>query len=120
MTRQIDLGKQQLWLERVQRWQRSQLTVRDFCARHHFSEPSFYSWKRILTQRGLLSSAGAATRQPGTATPLFVAATVADALVASQTLEVVLPDGLTVRVAVGFDAATLRRLLALLREEPSC
>ena len=123
MTRQFDLPKQQLWLERVQRWQRSQLTIRDFCARHRLSEPSFYSWKRILTERGLLSSADAATTQPGTtarpSTPLFVAATVADAAVVPQPLEVVLPDGLSVRVAAGFDAATLRRLLALLRGQ-SC
>jgi hypothetical protein len=118
MTRQIDLGKQQLWLQRVQRWQRSQLTIRDFCARHHLSEPSFYSWKRILTERGLLPSAGAAIRQPGTATPLFVAARVADVVVEPQPLEIVLSDGLRVRVAADFDAATLRRLLALLRGQP--
>jgi transposase-like protein len=118
MSRQLDLRKQQLWLRHVQRWQRSQLTVRDFCARHHLSEPNFYSWKRLLSERGLLSAAGAATTRPGTATPLFVAATLADTAVTPQPLEVVLPDGLTVRVAAGFDATTLRQLLALLREQP--
>jgi hypothetical protein len=122
MSRQLDLDKQQLWLERVQRWQRSQFTIRDFCARHCLSEPSFYSWKRILSDRGLLSPGDGGTAQPSTAagpaTPLFVAATVADSEVAPQPLEVVLPDGLSVRVTAGFDAATLRRLLALLRGQP--
>ena len=123
MSRQLDLGKQQLWLGRIERWQRSQLTVRDFCTRHQLSEPSFYSWRRLLTERGLLSPAGAATAEPNadsgpTATPLFVTATLADSAAPPQPLELLLPDGLTVRVAAGFDATTLRQLLALLREQP--
>jgi hypothetical protein len=117
MARQLDLGKQQLWLGRVERWQRSQLTIRDFCARHDFSEPSFHGWKRILAERGLLSSCEPATTQPST--PLFVAATVAEVAVVPLSLEIVLADGVTVRVAAGFDAAALRQLLAILRE-PSC
>lgn len=128
MSRQFDLDKQQLWLGRVQRWQRSRLTIRDYCARHHLSEPSFYGWKRILADRGLLSPVGAAAAQTNSAstanpdvgptTSLFVAATLADADAAPHALEVVLPDGLAVRVTAGFDAATLRRLLALLRGQP--
>ena len=128
MSRQFDLDKQQLWLRRVQRWQRSQLTIRDYCARHHLSEPSFYGWKRVLAERGLLSPAGAgaaaaqANSDVGSPTSLFVAATLADTDVApqprTQPLEVVLPDGLVVRVAAGFDAYTLQRLLALLRGQP--
>ncbi len=121
MSRQHNLGKQQLWLGHIECWQRSQLTVRDFCTRHQLSEPSFYSWRRLLSERGLLPPAGAA--QPNadsgpTATPLFVAATLADTAAARQPLEILLPDGLSVRVAVGFDAATLRQLLAVLREQP--
>src|SRR5260370_39811180 len=96
VSRQLDLGKQQLWLGRIQRWQRSQLSVRDFCTRHRLSEPGFYSWRRLLTERGLLPPAGAAA-QPNadsapTATPLFVAATLADREAAPQPLEVLLPD----------------------------
>jgi hypothetical protein len=122
MSRQLDLRKQQLWLERIQRWHCSQLTIRDFCARHHLSEPSFYGWKRILAERGLLPQVSAATAQPNTAAsptaPLFVAATLAATDPTPQPLEIVLPDGLAVRVAAGFDATTLRQLLALLRELP--
>ena len=125
MSRQLDLGKQQIWLGRIERWQRSQLTVRDFCTRHQLSEPSFYSWRRLLTERGLLPAAGAAAAQANaasssTAAPLFVAATLAlpDTVAAPQPLEILLPDGLAVRVAAGFDATTLRQLLALLREQP--
>jgi hypothetical protein len=122
MSRQFDRRKQQLWLERIQRWQGSQLTIRDFCARHHLSEPNFYSWKRVLAERGLLPPGRVAAAQPDAAasptTPLFVAATLTATAVAPQPLEIVLPDGLAVRVVAGFDAATLRQLLALLREPP--
>ena len=46
---------------------------------------------------------------------------VADALPAQvNALEVVLVDGRTVRVAPGFDVATLRRLLAVLQEGGPC
>jgi hypothetical protein len=113
MTRPLDLGKQQLWLRRIERWQRSQLSVRDYCFRHQLREHSFYSWRRLLTERGLLPPTST-----GTATPLFVAATVADADPTPQPLAIVLADGLAVQVAAGFDADTLRRLLALLREPP--
>jgi hypothetical protein len=121
MSRQLDLPKQQEWLRHVQRWQRSRLSVRDYCARYRLSEPSFYFWRRSLAERGLLTPVGTNPAQRDTdavpATPLFVAATLADAAAAPQPLEVVFPDGLTVRVAAGFDAATLRHLLALLREQ---
>jgi len=121
MSRQLDLGKQQLWLRHVQRWQRLRLSVRDYCARYELREPSFYAWRRLLAERGLLAPAGAASAaQPdtGPTTPLFVAATLADTGATSQPLEILLPDGLAVRVAAGFDATTLRQLLALLREQP--
>ena len=39
---------------------------------------------------------------------------------AVHALELVLADGRTLRVAPGFDAATLRRLLAVLREDRPC
>ena len=123
MARQLDLHKQQRWLGHVQRWHRSHLTVRDFCARHQLGEPNFYFWLRTLKARGLLPTAPGSTAAPAPAdqsapTPLFVAASLADTDSAPQPIEIVLPDGLAVRVGVGFDAATLRQLLALLRERP--
>lgn len=60
MSRQPDLGKLRRWLRHVQGWQRSRLSVRDYCARHRLSEASFYAWRRVLDERGLLT--------PGTAT----------------------------------------------------
>ena len=123
MARQVDLGKQHFWLQHLQRWQHSRLSVRDYCARHHLREPNFYCWRRVLHQRGLwtpalVDSTAAADAPAAAAPPLFVAATLTPIAAAPEPLELVLPDGLAVRVAAGFDDATLRRLLALLREPP--
>jgi transposase-like protein len=123
MARVADTHTQQHWLRHLRRWQSSRLTVRQYCQDHDLSEASFYAWKRRLRQRGLLvdaTSAPASTGRDGTAsqTPLFLPVAVAAVKPTTAPIDLVLPDGLTVRVAAGFDAATLRQLLALLREQP--
>jgi hypothetical protein len=37
-----------LWMERLQRFKQSQMTVAQFCAAESVSQPSFYNWKRKL------------------------------------------------------------------------
>ncbi len=54
-----DPRKAQLWRDFIRLWQRSGLSVRAFCQRHHLSQPNFYAWRRRL--------------QPPQATPRFVA-----------------------------------------------
>ena len=81
--------------------------MRAFCARHGLTTASFYNWRRVLERRAAEHAVFA---------PVQV---VADAMPAQTTaLEVVLADGRAVRVAPGFDAATLRRLLAVLEGRP--
>src|SRR5262249_4110923 len=105
--RMPDEQKERLWRRWIAQWQTSGLSVRDFCAHHGLATPSFYAWRRTLQQRA-------------NATPAVVAVQVvadpAPALV--STLEVVLNDGRTVRVAPGCDAATLRQLLAVSEGRP--
>jgi transposase-like protein len=120
MARPPDARKQQCWLDVMQRWQRSQLTVRAFCDRHGLSEASFYLWRRVLRERGLLSQHPPLHHQPhpaGAAT--FVKLTVAAPATDSATLEVVLNQHRLLRVRPGFDPDTLRQLVRLL-EEPAC
>jgi hypothetical protein len=114
MPRAADPRKQQHWLQHVRRWQTSQLSVRAYCERHQLGEASFYAWKGTLQQRGLLNESA-----EHTATPVFLPITVSAADTLTSGLELVSPTGWTVRLAAGFDAATLRQLLALLREQ-SC
>jgi hypothetical protein len=116
MSRRADPRKQQFWLEHCRRCQSSHLSVHDYCQRHGLGEASFYAWKRTLQRRGLLTTG---SPQATAKAPFFVPVTVAAATTSGAGgIDLVLPDGLTVRVAAGFDATTLRQLLALLREQP--
>jgi len=102
-----DEQKEQQWQRRIERWRASGLSVRAFCARHGLATASFYHWRRMLQRR----AAGE---------PAFVPVQVVADAVPTQpsALEVVLTDGRAVRIAPGFDAATLRRLLAVLEGRP--
>jgi|SRR5262245_3068494 len=104
-----DERKERQWWHRIAQWRTSGLSVRDFCARHGLATPSFYAWRRRLQQRAADTPA---------VVPVQV---VADAVPArTSALEVVLADGRTVRVSPGFDAVTLRQLLAALEGEDPC
>jgi hypothetical protein len=103
-----DERKERQWQRWIGEWQASGLSVRAFCERRGLTVASFYAWRRVLQQRAAEKAAFV---------PVQV---VADALpTQASILEVVLTDGRTVRVAPGFDAATLRQLLAVL-EGRSC
>jgi transposase-like protein len=139
-------AKEQFWRDLVQQWQRSGQTVRAFCAEHGLTEASFYAWRRIITQRDRPAEQPAdhalaagprpiapdnepfptrnetpdhrpafvpirVTPPPPRATPLRPT---------SGLLELVIGSGRVVRVPSGFDAATLRHLLAVLEETSPC
>jgi transposase-like protein len=43
-------GKSVVWRERLRRYDRSELTVAEFCQREGVSVPSFYQWRRRLAE----------------------------------------------------------------------
>ena len=104
-----DERKEQQWRRWIQNWRASRLSVRAFCARHGLAVPNFYAWRRELQRRDA-------------AAPAFLpVCLVADEASAHDGgLDVVLRGGRTLRVRAGFDALTLRQLLAVLEEEPPC
>ena len=104
-----DERKERQWQRRIDQWRVSGLSVRAFCAQHGLAQASFYAWRRVLKRR--------AAEQPAFVPVQVVADATSDQ---AGALEVVLLNGRTVRVAPGFDAATLRRLLAVLEGEASC
>lgn len=116
-----DASKQKRWLELIGRWQQSQLTIREFCERHRVSEASFFSWRRVLRQRGLLDEqAEPRTAKAAPHSPAFVKLTPAEPEpTALSAIDVVLGDRRVLRVRSGFDAELLLELVRLL-EEPSC
>jgi len=119
MARYPDSGKERLWLERIRGWQPLQLSVREYCQRRRFSEHSFYAWRRLLRQRGLLKDGPSLQAEPAPTTPAFVHVTIKAKAPVAPPIDLVLAEGRIVRVPAGFDADMLRQLLRLL-EEPSC
>lgn len=123
-----DPGRQQFWSSCVARWRRSGLSVREFCRREALSEPSFYAWRRILTQRQASAVSGgtrsvAARRPPrrlvSTGDQFVPLQVVRPAATASTAIEILLPAGRRLRVRPGFDQPTLEAVLDLL-ERRSC
>ena len=102
-----DEEKERQWRRRIDQWRVSGLSVPAFCAQHGLSSASFYHWRRVLERR--------AAEEPAFV-PVQVVAD--DTPAQASALEVVLTDGRAVRIAPGFDAATLRRLLAVLEGRP--
>jgi transposase-like protein len=124
-----DVGKERFWRRLMALWRRSQpMTVRDFCAEHGVSEPSFYGWRRTLAQRDhrapprAVSSSARHTRRQADEQAKFVPLRIVPGPTGkgSADLQVVLGSGRIVRVPPGFDAATLRQLLVILEEERPC
>lgn len=101
-----DPDKEQFWRDTIARWQQSGLSIRAFCQRHHLTDTQLHAWRRRLRLRD--------------ATAFLPVHLLADTTPAPTTLELVLPGGRSLRIAPGFDPATLRQLLAVLEEDRVC
>jgi transposase len=116
MARHPDAGKQRRWLDLMRRRHESQLTVREFCERHGLREGNFYTWQRVLRERGLLDD----RFTPASPSPTsFVELTTAAAPPNPTAVDVVLSERRLLRVHPGFDPATVLQLVRLL-EGPAC
>lgn len=115
--------KERYWRDVVQLWQRSGQSVRVFCAEHHLSEPSFYAWRRVITSRDRPTPDDNRDNPDHAPRPSFVpvrvtpeASRTTATLLTTGSLELVIGAGRVLRVPPGFDANTLRQLLAILEE----
>ena len=117
-TRSVE--KEQYWREVIDGWRRSGGSVRQWCSERHISEPSFYSWRRVLAERD-----AAAVKQGGKATCRHIssAAMLPVEIVPPGTpqepaaLEITLVDGTHLRVHTHCQVTLLREVLAALRAE---
>ncbi len=109
-THQRRSSKERFWRRLVRQWRSSGLSIRAFCAQQHLSEPSFYAWRRTITQR----DAEATRFVPVQVVPDDKPLTTPDGFPSG--LELVLGAGRVLRIGPGFDGPTLRRLLVLLEE----
>ena len=93
------------WRRILTRWKQSGLPVRAFCRAENVNEPRFYWWRRELQRRDQVKPAFL---------PVHVLAEEAKSLAGG--IEVVLANGRSLRVGVGFDPQTLVQVVALLED----
>ncbi len=121
---QRDPVRERQWRERMAQWQASGLSVREFCRRQGWTEPTFHYWKRELSRRDA-AAANSAVKSPSQNSPAlqpkFLPLTVLPS--ATLSVEVRCPSGHVVMLPA-CDAASLASLFAALdllaRETPSC
>lgn len=115
------------WERRVARWRRSGLTTREFAAREGLRASTLAYWRwRLKTESrselqtgaaGSAATAGAVRmREMASAPADFVGFEVVAAPAGGRDVEIIVDGALRVRVAPGFDEATLRRVVSVLRE----
>jgi transposase-like protein len=111
--------KERFWRRTVAEHQRSGLTIREFCARRGFSEPSFYAWRRELAQRdGRARQKAPPPVAEANATPRFVSLKLAAEPATPVMIEIVTRGGHTLRVPPGVDRQTLADVWAVLESQP--
>ena len=121
---QRDPIKERRWRGHLAAWRRSGQSVRAYCAAQGLSEPSFYSWRRVLARperrRGAKTAAGNGTASTAgfTEGSPFVPVRLVEDTTPAAALEVVLRGGRVLRVAAGFSAQTLREVVAVLEGLP--
>ncbi len=108
MGRPRDPRKEQQWRERFERWRQSQLSVAAFCRREGIDPRRLYRWRSRLAARDAKQAAWVPVHVLTEVTP------------SDNTLEILLVGGPRVRVPRGFDATTLRQVLAVLAEDSPC
>jgi len=111
-THQRPGSKERFWRRMVRQWRGSGLSIRDFCAERQISEGNFYAWRRTIAER----DAQAARFVPVHVVPDPKPAGDGSGNGSDNGLELLLGTGRVLRIGRDFDAATLRRLLALLEE----
>jgi transposase len=109
-NKQRSSSKERFWRRMLRRCRSSGLSVRAFCEEQGLSEPSFYAWRRTLTER----DAAAIRFVPVQVTPPPQPITTAEG--SAGAVELVLGAGRRLRIGPGFDGPTLTRLLALLED----
>jgi|SRR3989339_417260 len=111
--REIDGDQEQFWRMAIETWQTSGLSVRQFCTDEGLSEPSFYSWRKKLTD-------GSVQDEKNKPEPSSAFIEVAMPRNIPAAVELVLISGNTLRIPAGVDTATLSTVLSVVRSVGLC
>jgi len=114
--------KEQYWREVIDGWRQSGGSVRQWCSERHVSEPSFYSWRRVLAERDAAAVCQQAGGQNSGQRPAQKGMLPVEIMpVRSQQepapLEITFAGGTHLLVRAHCQAALLREVLAVLRPE---
>lgn len=116
MARESNSRTAELWRSRIRAWRASGLSVAAYCRRIGVSQPSFYQWRRKLEGAvGGARDSGANRTRPSPSELSFLPVQVVG--VGNAPLEIVLPNGVVVRVPPGCDRALLRDVVRLWEDE---
>ena len=112
--KQRDAVKEREWRDVLRRQATSRLSVAEFCRREGLSQPSFYAWRRTMSQRdGRRRSTPTRMRQPVGFLPVRLSE-VAPRVEASITIE--LAEGLVLRLPEATPAVRVAELVRALQE----
>jgi hypothetical protein len=120
-------SRDEYWADVVSQWRASGLTQKEFCRRRDISDRALNNWlyKSPYRERVARILAARSQAKPDVETSRFLPVAVLGATTetgshdACATIEVVLKSGSRIAVTPGFDAETLRRVVAAL-EPPTC
>lgn len=117
--RRVNAVKERFWRGHLADRVASQLTIRDYCAEHGLSEPSFYGWRREIARRdrvALRSMAPEPVVAVGDKAGFVQLEVRPAAATAPSPIEIVLPDGSRVLVPATTTSNQLQEVLRALRD----
>lgn len=122
-----DLALERAWRERMRRFEKSGLTIQQFCDQEGLVAHQFSWWRGELKRRGAkaaprkrtakrktTSRVTQVTRQPKAPVASFVPVHVEPSSPAQPSVEIVLDQPPRIRVTSGFDADLLRQIIGVL------
>ena len=104
----------EVWRERVDRWKASGLQAKEFAAAENLSSRSLAWWQWQLQRRSEVPAIKRRTRRAKKRTGSMSFVPVVVRAAEATPMEIVLPGEIRVRIDVGFDEATLLRLVRTL------
>jgi len=129
--KKADIEQQQFWQMAVETWRCSGLSVRKFCKQEGLSEPSFYAWRRKLTdglevdskpnRKRANNQSGKKALPPGNNAQLneeFIRVSVPQET--SAAIELVLITGNKLRINSSADSKTLVNVLTAIKQAGLC